>query len=484
MGVRLAVALAMLCALIALAPPGVLLQPAQHSVIWPPDARAWSDWVLSLNWVVAILVSVPFVIATMLVLDLRATRERAQQLDLVAYEPMLSGIVGEHVEEDRALWRRRQRTALAAWGYERDRIGSLQDRLVLQALAFGTLTTFGLLCCVLVLSSANADSSDAAVVYAYSVIAATATVFLSNVARILLRISGGDVTTRTFSWAIRSVILVIVADLGLAIVLGSQIDGARPAVLLGLFVGATGDHAIQFLLDKASKAFSVGVSRQQEPSPLLAIEGITDEHVSRLEEEGLISIHDLAFAPAARLFFATAYSLQQICNWQDRALLYVYVGKAGADALATSMNVRGAIDLRALCHDVLYGANAESRGQIRASLMKALSLDDGGILAFTHSMAHDEATMRIRYYWGASVESQHATGAKDAAADAAQGDPPGAPQGSPPVAMNAAADAAQGEPPGAPQGSPTVAMNGAAAHATASNGHKAGGGDGGIDAAK
>src|SRR5262249_48114985 len=152
------------------------------------------------------------------------------------------------------------------------------------------------------------------------------------------------------------------ADIGLYVLLAGEVptvtNSVTGALVLGLFVGATGDHAIEFLLDKASKAFSTGAATAHAVSPLLGIEGITDAHVDRLEEEGIVSIHDLAFVPTARLFFWTAYSLQQICNWQDRALLQVYVGKKAADALAEQMHIRGAIDLRAFAHDVVFGCRS------------------------------------------------------------------------------------------------------------------------------
>lgn len=56
---------------------------------------------------------------------------------------------------------------------------------------------------------------------------------------------------------------------------------------------------------------------------------ITNEEVERFAEEGIRSLPD-AFVPTARLFFNTNRSMQQICDWQDQALLRVYFGDVRA----------------------------------------------------------------------------------------------------------------------------------------------------------
>jgi hypothetical protein len=334
---------------------------------------------------VGLLVITPFAIVAIVARDLRESRRRSQQLELKTLKPSLAGIPAEHLEEDRALWDKRGTAARALWDYEKGRIMSLRGRLGLQALLFGDIATLALMCCALLAMSGPRTTDSTTAKLACSIAAATGAVFLANVARIMLRVSGGDVTTRTFSWAIRSVILVIIADIGLYVLLDGEastvMSSVPRALVLGLFVGATGDHALQFLLDKASKAFGTRAVAAHQASPLLGIEGIADVHVDRLEEEGIVSIHDLAFVPTARLFFSTAYSLQQICNWQDRALLQVYVGKQAAEALAEQMHIRGAIDLRAFAHDVVFGDRSADADPVKAALTKALGLEPGGLTA-------------------------------------------------------------------------------------------------------
>jgi hypothetical protein len=397
-----AMAFAALCGVIALVSQGAIFRGEKLGLIWPPEPRAWADWVLQLHWVVAFLVLSPFLIVTIVLLDLHALRPNRRRYFLVASEPSTAGIPEAHAQEDRELWEKRRRAVKASWEYEKDRILRLQCRMVLQALIFADLATFALMCAALAASAwQTADGTPRGL--ACSAAAAAAAAFLFNLGRIMLRISGGDVTARAFSWAIRSVALVVIADLGLCVLLQAEVTDATHAMLLGLFVGATGDHAIEFLLDKGAKVFGTGSGEAPKASPLLDIEGMTKVHVDRLEEEGIVSIHDLAFAPTARLFLSTAYSLQQICNWQDRALLLVYVGRKGADALAQQMNIRGAIDLRAFAHDLLFGGGCADKTHLRDALRKALAIEDGGLDAVLESMAHDEVAMRIRYYWGAVI---------------------------------------------------------------------------------
>lgn len=285
------------------------------------------------------LVIAPFLLLVVVVLNVSRSRQR--DFTLVVGDPPDDGAPPPHAAEDEAHWKKRRVAIETSWTYEKDRILRSQRRVYLQALIFGDVATFALACCVLVLPWDPWRDHVIIDRVACSVAAATSTAFLVELVRVMLRISGGDATIRTFAWAARSLVLAIVANLGLYMILDKEMSSINSAVLLGIFVGATGGHAIQVLLEKAAKAFYTTKNEAaQKSSPLLDIEGMTAAHVDRLEEEGILSVHDLAFVPTARLFFATAYSLQQICNWQDRALLLVYVGKKSAEALAETMDIR------------------------------------------------------------------------------------------------------------------------------------------------
>lgn len=413
-GKRIAWAFAATCFAVALALPGSVFSDSELELYWPSKIEDVTDGILNLiagvlqlHWVAALLVIAPFAITAIILLDLKPTRTRGQRLSLVVNDPVLGSVSAQHAADDQMRWRNRRQAIEISFEYERDRIRWLLCRLALQAYVLADIATFALTCTLLIARAQGFASESTAVRVACSVAAATTTAFLANLARVMLRISGGDVTTRTFSWAFRSVVLVIIADVGLYALFEKELTGILQTLLLGIFVGATGDHAIQFVLDRAGKIFNPGAGEAQKLSPLLDIDGVTAAHIERLEEEGIVSIHDLAFVPTARLFFSTAYSLQQICDWQDRALLLVYVGKKSADALAEKMNIRGAIDLQAFAHRILFEDDASGTAAIKTSLGTALQLDAGAIEAMLASMAHDEVVMRIRYYWGGVVSPHH-----------------------------------------------------------------------------
>ncbi|HEU4728120.1 MAG TPA: hypothetical protein VFT22_09535, partial [Kofleriaceae bacterium] len=373
----LAPAFAAICLVIVLASPRSVFDGRDLVIIWPPDVLAWANWVLQLHWIQGFLVIMPFLISGLVMSTV--LRPRRRDFRLVVGDAPTEHAPRDHAAEDAALWARRAAAVEMSWEYERDRILRSHHRLRRQALIFGSVATFALACCALALPPAPWGDGNAVLQVVCSVAAAVTTAFLGNLVRVTLRISGGDATNRTFAWATRSLVLVIIADMGLYVILGKEMTSVFSALLLGIFVGATGDHAIQFLLDRGAKAFGAAkTDAVQQSSPLLDLEGMTAEHVERLEEEGILSIHDLAFVPTARLFFATAYSLQQICDWQDRALLLVYVGPKAAAALAEKMDIRGVIDLRAFAHDILFNRGEPHRLEIEKSLRSALGLDEGG----------------------------------------------------------------------------------------------------------
>lgn len=310
-------------------------------------------------------------------------------------------------DSDEARWARAEANVRSSWMYERERFLRASQRVAWMAILFGFLATLPLLTGasldVLRLDLGGADKVNR---FVLSLVTAAATSFAISFYGVIVRIAGGDVTSRMFAWAIRALVLVVVANCGLFVLLSQEVDSPARALLLGVFTGALGDRAIQLFLKRAPAVFKIEAGDDKAPAQLTQIEGITLEHVQRLEEEGILSVHDLAFVPTARLFFSTAFSLQQICNWQDRALLQVYVGKETAGALAEQLQIRGALDLLGLAHDLVrMPANALQR----ATLAKACKLSEDGVNSLIESMAHDEATMRLSVHWRSAVAGGEGT---------------------------------------------------------------------------
>jgi hypothetical protein len=361
-----------------------------------------------------VLVLLPFWISYIVAYRLERRWSEAKnlfKLEFGARPPIRPDVPRDHAAYDREAWRRIRVAVQTTWEYERRRYVESLKRLHSSALMFGALTSTALAICVMLHGIAPRNPWLREITDTRRILIAAAsalgTAFVVAFARIVLRLSSGDVSSRMFAWATRSVALAGLAAVGLFIVLVDLMTTTQRTLLLGIFVGAAGEHAILPLLEKTGSLFKLQAVPASKDSPLLAIEGMTAEHVERLEEEDIRSVHDLAFVPTARLFFPTPYSLQQICNWQDRALLIVYVGVEGAKALERQMKLLGALDLRACCHALHHGASQDAAQ--KAALLKALSLDEGGLDSLIDSMAHDEVTMRVRLYWQSAVTNDEPT---------------------------------------------------------------------------
>jgi hypothetical protein len=289
------------------------------------------------------------------------------------------------------------------WLYERDRYRRSVGRAQFYAVQFGAMATLFLGASALLVTphwglvaivsdlplGAEPYPLPYVILVGASLAAATATAFVVQFVKLLVRLSSYDISARAFSWSTRSLALVALGDLGLLLVL--PITNAKWAILLGVFAGVTGDHTISLLLQRAGKSLGVAPPAERGPSPLLSIEGVLPEHVDRLQEEGIFSIHDLALIPTARLFFSTPYGLQMICDWQDQALLLTRWGADRARSLSDHLGIRGATDLRKLA--------ARGVPESREPLRRTLRLDEDAPLAEKLSeLANDEVTRRLELY--------------------------------------------------------------------------------------
>jgi hypothetical protein len=317
------------------------------------------------------------------------------------------------------------------WQYERDRYEHSFDRVRLNAVFFGWTASMVLLGCAVLVTwhlwkIPGALGGRDAYALALSAAVATSAAFGLHLARCCVRIANSDFNARMFSWATRAIVLVVVADIGLFTALRAAntpegLTSNGGAILLGLFVAVLGDRALNLLLEKAAAVLGVTAPARAEDSTLRALDGVTEEDIERFAEEGIHSAHDLAFVPTARVFFNTAHSLQRICDWQDQALLFAYVGEKRARTLFEKTAVRGAIDLRGLADLVLpEGLRAAIAGvepaaagtprlpdadakKIRDALALALSLDVGAIDAALATFFRDEVAMRLAVQWRSAV---------------------------------------------------------------------------------
>ena len=259
------------------------------------------------TWAVAC--ALPFFLTVSVATALLATRDR-MRFGLLIPGDMTSG--GE--------WGSYSAIALATWDYERERFLRSLDRMRSSAGLFGLIPTIFLVLCIL---GFTGNRVSGAWPFAVSIGAATIAGFLWLFARIMVRVAGQDFNARMFAWASRVMLAIIIADAGLCLLLVhldvKWVATTEGAVLLGIVTALLGDRAIEPLLDKAAAVFGISVAKAAASPGLASLDGITEEDVERFAEERVLSIHDLAFAPTARLFFNTTHSLQRLCDWQDQA---------------------------------------------------------------------------------------------------------------------------------------------------------------------
>lgn len=306
----------------------------------------------TLRWPFLLLVGLPFLLGVILVTAVSLRRSRAS-IDLVI--PFLD----DRGRSSNAMWQQIAQAVRENWAYERGRMRRGLDRVRLSALLFGTVPAVLLALCALLASWSPrpAFEQDKLRLFALAVGTSVLATYMLHFAALMVRISNSDINSRMFAWSLRSTVLVSFASSGLMLSFGigdtHVVTTWAGAALLGVLIAALGDRAIPLLIDKASAVFGVKLPARDDSFSLRTLEGITDDDVDRFAEDGVLSVHDLAFASTARLFFSTTQSLPRICDWQDQALLRVYMGPVRMKALADTMALRGAIDLQGMAQIAL-----------------------------------------------------------------------------------------------------------------------------------
>lgn len=80
----------------------------------------------------------------------------------------------------------------------------------------------------------------------------------------------------------------------------------------------------QYYLKRLGQETKEGKSRTNEGHLGSTLEGLSDQHLARLEELHLVTFLDMAYADPVRLMARTGFSLRAILCWIDQALLVVY----------------------------------------------------------------------------------------------------------------------------------------------------------------
>ncbi len=239
------------------------------------------------------------------------------------------------------------------WDFERNRFSAIEAAAAQQSFMYGAVTSLTLIvCAVLIAPMALHPESEPKMIElgAIGVASATASSFLLNGGRIMVRVASQETSSRMFAWASKLQLVSALAGALLGMLVANQIihlpgKEVSAAVIGGLLIGFLGGRAIQAIVESAAASLSgVKIPKTElEEVDLKKLDGVDVDDLERFIEEGITSIHDLAKTPTPRLYFNTQYSLQMICDWQSQAILFDKL-QDSTQTFRIAHGVRGAID--------------------------------------------------------------------------------------------------------------------------------------------
>lgn len=120
--------------------------------------------------------------------------------------------------------------------------------------------------------------------------------------------------------------------------------GAGGAAILAFSFGYFPNLAIRWFR-RFSRTSVQDRQRRSDALPLSLIDGISDLHESRLLDEGIDNVQNLASVDIDDMIEKTPYSAKQIVEWVDQSILYLYIDPSEIDSLRRA-GVRSVSDFR------------------------------------------------------------------------------------------------------------------------------------------
>jgi hypothetical protein len=254
------------------------------------------------------------------------------------------------------------------WRSAKDQRGIIYYRAQDYAHLYGFLATATLSACVMVFQHAPGSASNPFnedhnripyhVMIPIAVAVAASVSFTLEFGKLVVRLAGHDVSARTYAVAVRTFLAVIVAAFFLPLVfaVAGDVDMANKAMkvaVVGAAVGLLGRRILDLLMTQADSVLHIQNVTAKDRFDLNLIDGINDDEIDRLAEEGVDSVHALAFMSTPQLYFNSIYGLSRICDWQDQALLLDYLGQAKAQSWRENLGIQGAIAAQTLAIKML-----------------------------------------------------------------------------------------------------------------------------------
>jgi tetratricopeptide (TPR) repeat protein len=139
--------------------------------------------------------------------------------------------------------------------------------------------------------------------------------------------------------------------------------GAGAAAILAFSLGYFPNLAIRWF-GRISRTSVHERQRRSDALPLSLIDGMSELHESRLQDEGIDNVQNLAAADIHELVEKTPYSAQEIVEWVDQALLYLYVDPGEIDSFRRA-GVRSVTDFRDIWSGFSIRYKVQSDGTVK-----------------------------------------------------------------------------------------------------------------------
>lgn len=258
-------------------------------------------------------------------------------------------------------WSERKRNSENTWHYEDELMHASIQRMSRHGTVFGFIAS-GILTTCAIIALPQRDPNLLRYLIPLTTGTAVFVSFTLNLGKLLFRSASNDATARMMASAARTLLIVSVTTIFLSTVLlagtqssgdaGFSYTGVKGALVIGVATGLIGERVLGLVTDRAASILGLGSLTPKNLAELNAIDGLSEEDIARLAEERIDSVHALAFTPTPRIFFATTYSLQRICDWQDQALLIDRLGSTKAQILREKYLIKGATEAGRLAASV------------------------------------------------------------------------------------------------------------------------------------
>lgn len=305
--------------------------------------------------------------------------------------------------------------AVSFWDHERHQLDALRWRFRLHGAFYGFFASLSFAIPLVVapdvivnprgaLDGAGAWRSAAVAVGTAAIVC-----FVRDLARMLVRAANRDSSSQMFAWSLKRLFVILAATVLLSCLQGFSdlkmelFHSPIGHVLMGAGVAVLGERGASSVTERVGKALGSAPPKRQPGEDLAKIDGLEEDDVGRLAEEGIDSIHALAFYSTPKLFFSTPYSLARICDWQDQALLVARLGEATARLFRDQLLIRGAVDARSMACRFVQGELADDK---REDLCKILGFSYFQAESAMRRLACDEVSRKLLVFREAAPYSE------------------------------------------------------------------------------